>query len=256
MNFLEINKPNLIWFLTFFTGISLLIYINFGFKNKWIRIIQNAFLVLFTIILSFIFGYLEEKMEFSNTLSELASIGTPLIALFAYWEYKSKTANKVNEKQLESVLEMVEYLTSKKVCRYGQRSSGKEAYKTLQEVLELEKKVGSVEHQIIIENEMTLRTRINNIGIDIELFEDFMDKINYYSKKPLIPNQIKNELEKFHEYLKYRQTYGFFVTAEIEDFKKHVDQIFYKTQKWLDSNQVKEVRLPRMQNEFNNISEN
>ena len=248
---MEVEKTVFIWVVAFLIGIGILSYRNFYSEEIRTKFdkgekVGTISLTVITLGLLFILGKLTMKIDLLEAISKLSSIGTPLIALFAYIEYKSKTANKVNEKQLESVLEMVEYLTSKKVCRYGQRSSGKEAYKTLLEVLEIELDTEDrIQNQIIIEAEMGHREEIDNV--DIERLEDFINKINYYSKKPLMPTDIRSELKKFHKYIEDEKSiHGNFRTHKIETFKISVDGIFRETQKWLHDNQVKDVRLPRI----------
>lgn len=200
MDFLEIDKANLIWFLTFLIGISLLIYINIGFSDKWIRIIQNAFLVLLTLILSFVVGFLEEKIELTKTLSELASIGTPLIALFAYWEYKSKTANKVNEKQLDEIINLFKKLNenitviSFQHSPYNASNGTHSSIENLdQGLILLSKKFQEVNKYPIVKDDRSLNINYKNIFFTEAFITNLRCIINY-EKNVLIPKKTSNIL--------------------------------------------------------------
>lgn len=71
---------------------------------------KNIYIPLIAVSTSLIAIWILFQNEFIKLISQLSSIGTVIIAFNALREYRNKVVNKVNEKQLDTVIELIKYI--------------------------------------------------------------------------------------------------------------------------------------------------
>ncbi|MDR9403476.1 MAG: hypothetical protein RI580_08555 [Halothece sp. Uz-M2-17] len=251
---MELETSIFIWVVTFLIGITMLTYRNFYSKEIREKIntgekVGTIPLTVITLGLPFILGKLTMKTDLLEAISKLSSIGTPLIALLAYIEYKSKTANKVNEKQLDTVIELVKYIRG---YRYFE-STEKICYEYDDGKTDL----------IGIYN----LTSPEDVVISYERFNDFKSELNKYVNDPVLPSPIACKIKNFLSNVKETKEYPKLGShIEYPSFKECRDTLKYKSDgkiilkqyvgeiimaidDWLMENQVKNINLPKIDKE-------
>jgi len=208
---------------------------------------KKIYLPLIAISLAIIAIWILFHIELIKLISQLSTFGILIIACLAWREYQAKAANQVNDKQLEKVVELVEYLRKKRKFYINTPYDG-EDYVDLIGLLET-------------------TDDIQSLKISFKELEKIEKKLWYYSNHPLIPYEISQTIKIFLNQVQLNNLEGKYIAVEniisiakLEDhqkqqleptqqyliLKQYVSEIVLALQQWLHQNDVQSVNLPSL----------
>jgi len=164
---------------------------------------KNIYIPLIAVSLSLIVIWIIFQAEFIKLLSEIASFGTLIVAIYAVKEYRSKVVNKVNEEQLKKVLELLEYMQK---CEYKgnfhiyQKNIHKNPIHIVKEEISLLEICENynplfleyLEYQDFINRPMDVN--YSYLFVSEKFIKDLI-KLSKYCNNPLIPKEIAQKLK-------------------------------------------------------------
>lgn len=171
-----------------------------------------------------------------SLISDIAGIGTPLIAFIAYLEYRSKVANKVDEKQLSKVLKLLEDMNNCKFKVKAQRNKG-------HIFADQNKRLTDLTYNFNYQDPNSFMYKDYDEFIINKKFLDYLLQISDYCTDILIPPEIANELRKFV----IRQVNYYKLKPDNNSLEKPLEssyiQIFQKSEKEEENTLQDMIRL-------------
>ncbi len=206
---------------------------------------KKTYLPLIAVSLAVIALWVLFHIELIKLIAQLSLFGIFIIACLAWREYKTQTKNQVNEKQLDKVIELVEYLRTKRKF-YLNTQNDREDYVDLMGLLET-------------------TNDIHAIKIRSKDWEKLEKNLNYYRKHPLIPFEIAEAIKQFLNQINHPQIESKYIPVEqliatpafgnhskqpeetIEQYfilKESVSELVLELHQWLNQTDVKRINLP------------
>lgn len=196
---MDLSMPTIIGIITFLICSSALAYRSLYSKQVKNDIndgekVNTASISIITIFLPFLLGRLSLEPEALSLLLDIAryiaGIGTPVIAFIAYLEYRSKVANKVDEKQLSKVLELLEDMNN---CQFEVKAQPNKGHI----FVDPNKRLTDLTYNFNYQEPNFFIYKNYHEFIVNKKFLDHLLKISDYCTDILIPPEIANELGKF-----------------------------------------------------------
>ena len=198
--------------------------------------------------------YLLLQPNLTQTLSNIFSLATPIIALIAYKEYRQKVVNKVNDKQLNKIIELVNFLRKKR--------------KFYLDIIDNNSSLPISYHTDLLGFLDEKPSFIQKGEISKKDFVKIEKQLYLYTKDPLIPKEIAKAITILLSKIRHQNprnyiqrwraspTYNYIIQEHSQEennkFEVINQKVFYNTlcdlvseiNDWLHEYNVKDINLP------------